>query len=611
MNLWHNQKLNIYFLKLNKMSEKNKNILKMAGILFVGLLLGWLLFGGNKAEDAGHDHPTEVSEHTTWTCSMHPQIRSSEPGKCPICGMDLIPLETEGSEVAQNAIQMTEDAMKLANIQTMLVGAREAQKEVRLNGKVQVDERKLYQQPTHIPGRIEQLNINFTGEKINRGQVLAMIYSPDLVTAQEELLQANTIKNAQPELFEAAKQKLSNWKIGDGTINKILGSGAVIQRFPISADVSGIVMNKKVEVGDYVERGMPLYEIADLSSVWVLFDIYETDMPWVKIGDRVSYTMQSFPGETFEGKISFIDPIIDPKTRVASARVEVKNVDNRLKPEMFVTGTLKSNLGSTTSKEIVVPKSAVMWTGERSIVYVMEVVGNKVNFILREVVLGPSLGEAYVIKSGLQNGDEIVVNGTFTVDAASQLAGKPSMMNPQGGSAMTGHDHGSMISPSSSPPGKKTADNFMPIGQKAKNALKPLFTAYFSMKDALSNDQVKEAEISASNLLKGIEGVDMTLFEEESHRKWMDLSSELKNALRPVGHSKTIAEVRMAFQQISNVMIRLENTFRPSGETTYVIHCPMADSNKGADWLSTSKEIRNPYFGQSMLTCGEVTKEIK
>ena len=148
-----------------------------------------------------------------------------------------------------------------------------------------------------------------------------MVYSPELVTAQEELLQANGIKESQPELFNAAKEKLRNWKIGENTINKIITTGKPIQRFPISADVSGIVTAKKVELGDYVDRGMSLYEITDLSAVWVMFDIYESDMPWVKVGQKVTYTIQSLPGKTFEGKISFIDPFINPQTRVSLHRV--------------------------------------------------------------------------------------------------------------------------------------------------------------------------------------------------------------------------------------------------------------------------------------------------
>jgi Cu(I)/Ag(I) efflux system membrane fusion protein len=248
------------------------------------------------------------------------------------------------------------------------------------------------------------------------------------------------MKDAQSELFSAAKQKLSNWKIGEATINKIISSNKPIQQFPITADVTGIITAKKVDLGDYVGQGMPIYEIADLSSLWVLFDVYESDMPWVKVGDKIHYTIQSLPGESFEGTISFIDPLINPQTRVASARVEVKNSENKLKPEMFVSGVVNNNVSTSTSKDIVIPKSAVMWTGVRSVVYIKSIVSNKVNFKLREVTLGASLGDAYIIKEGLKKGEEIVVNGTFTVDAASQLAGKPSMMNPEAGKVVTGHD---------------------------------------------------------------------------------------------------------------------------------------------------------------------------
>ncbi|HEX9825295.1 MAG TPA: efflux RND transporter periplasmic adaptor subunit, partial [Flavobacteriaceae bacterium] len=208
----------------------------MVGILVIGILLGWLFFGGSDTPASEHQHESSEGMETIWTCSMHPQIQMKEPGQCPLCGMDLIPLESNGSAIDPNALQMTEDAMKLANIQTMVVGgSKDTNKKLTLNGKVQIDERKLYTQSSHIPGRIEKLNLNFTGEKVNRGQTLAMVYSPELVTAQEELLQAYRIKETQPELFEAAKQKLNNWKIGAGTINKIISTNKPIQQFPITA----------------------------------------------------------------------------------------------------------------------------------------------------------------------------------------------------------------------------------------------------------------------------------------------------------------------------------------------------------------------------------------
>lgn len=593
------------------MNTKNKNIIKMAGILLFGLLLGWLIFGGNNSNENMDAQATEQNKNTIWTCSMHPQIRQSEPGNCPICGMELIPLDSDQGETDPRSIQMTENAMKLANIQTLIVGKKEANKELRLNGKVQVDERKLYAQSTHIPGRIEQLNINFTGEKVNRGQTLAMVYSPELVTAQEELLQANGIKESQPELFHAAKEKLRNWKIGENTINKIITTGKPIQRFPITADVSGIVTAKKVELGDYVDRGMSLYEITDLSAVWVMFDIYESDMPWVKVGQKVTYTIQSLPGKTFEGKISFIDPFINPQTRVASARVEVKNKGNSLKPEMFVSGILKNDQNKTVSEEIVIPKTAVMWTGERSVVYIKANEGNMVNFKLREVTLGPSLGDAYVIKNGLSNGEEIVVNGTFTVDAASQLAGKPSMMNPEGGTISTEHDHGGNQVQNSTYSSEYNIGKSISINNNAKASLQPLYDEYFAMKDALTNDDLKAAKKYGSNMLKALENIDMKLFKGDSHNFWMNQNNDIKKAMEHIEHFKKIEEVRNAFQPVSKSMVMLSNTYKPLGKDIFVQYCPMADNNKGANWLSLSKEIKNPYFGKAMHSCGEVTTVIK
>ncbi|MBI9039940.1 efflux RND transporter periplasmic adaptor subunit [Lutibacter sp.] len=594
------------------MTTNTKNILKATGILLIGLLLGWILFGGNNTSEEIHDHSAEQAENTIWTCSMHPQIKQSEAGKCPLCGMDLIPLENQSTDM--NSIEMTENAMKLANIQTMVVGTKNTNKEIRLNGKVQIDERKLYAQTTHIPGRIEQLTINFTGDKVNRGQTLAMVYSPELVTAQEELLQANAIKSAQPDLFAAAKQKLRNWKISDNTISKIVSSGKAIQKFPITADVSGIVTAKKVALGDYVNRGMPLYEIADLTSVWILFDVYESDMIWVKVGDKVSYTLQSFPGETFEGTISFIDPMIHAQTRVATARVEVKNVGNKLKPEMFASGIIKDHLSKTASQEIVIPKSAIMWTGERSIVYIKN--KNSTIFTLREVTLGTSLGDSYSIKDGLENGEEIVVNGTFTVDAASQLAGKPSMMNTDGGKAMTGHiGHNNTESTESSAMEKEEGHSKMnariSVSKEFQQQLNTVFDTYLAVKEALVNDNATKAQKLASELLKLISKVDMNLLTtKEAHTHWMAITKEISNSSKIISSTSEIETQRIGFINLSKSISKSVEIFGIN-KKVYQQFCPMANSDKGAIWLSSNEKIMNPYFGASMLSCGTVQKIIE
>lgn len=226
------------------MKTNYKNILTITGILILGVLLGWLLFGGSSSNEKEEHTHSEVEENTTWTCSMHPQIKRNEPGDCPICGMDLIPMNEMNDALDPASFQMSKNAIKLANIQTVTVGTGEMGRKIRLNGKVEIDERNSYTQSTHIPGRIEKLNINFTGEFVRKGQNLATIYSPELVTAQDELLQAESMRDTQPELLDAAIEKLKRWKIGQSQIDKILQNGKAIESFPIHADINGIVTEK-------------------------------------------------------------------------------------------------------------------------------------------------------------------------------------------------------------------------------------------------------------------------------------------------------------------------------------------------------------------------------
>ena len=600
------------------MKTNRKTIIIALSTLAIGLLLGWLIFGGSSESktDEEHQHTTEVAGETVWTCSMHPQIRQSEPGDCPICGMDLIPLDNEQDEqLDPMAISMSPTAMQLANVSTAVVGTMNPVKMVRLNGKVQADERLVYSQSSHIPGRIEKLTVNFTGEFVRKGQTIAAVYSPDLVTAQEELFEAQKIKETQPQLFSAAREKLKNWKLSNSQIDEIIQRGSIKEEFAITADVSGYVTEKKVNLGDYVRKGEAIYEVADLSKVWLLFDVYESDMSWINKGDKVSFTIASFPGETFSGKVSYLDPVIDPKTRVAKARVEISNAGQRLKPEMFASGTVEATLPAKSDK-LVVPKTAVMWTGKRSVVYVKSTSGKGVSFLMRDVTLGAALGESFIVENGLQEGDEIAVNGTFSIDAAAQLAGKPSMMRPEGGVAMTGHsNHGGTGAPESATQSDHATHQGKPkevaISDKAKTALRPVYMAYMAMKDALSFDDLAAAQKASADVSKSLSAINMSLFPGESHDVWMKYSSDMGNALQHIPHQKSLDEVRKSFQQVSDILIAMSQAFNPMDEPLYVDFCPMADNNRGASWLSLSEEIKNPCFGEAMLSCGEVKSIIK
>ncbi len=437
----------------NKIKEiTNHPYFRYGLILLAGLFLGWLLFsGGNRkqspqqtdAVEEAHDHE---AESTIWTCSMHPQIRMDEPGDCPLCGMDLIPLQTTGTgdaSIAPDAIQLSAEAAALANVQTTVVSRQNPVREVQLYGTIQVDERLSQSQTSHVSGRIEKLFITFTGESVRRGQPIASIYSPELLSAQQELIEAVKMQDLQPALLQAVREKLRLWKLTDAQIARIEQSGEVSPLIDVVATTGGIVIAKNVNQGDYVNTGTVLFDVANLSQVWAVFDAYESDLPFLKVGDRLEYTLQSLPGKTFSGRISFINPILDPSTRTAKVRVETANPRMELKPEMYANALIDAPLKQY-NNEVVIPKSAILWTGKRSIVYVKQPDTEIPVFLLREVELGPSLGDAYVVLSGISDGDEIVTNGAFTIDASAQLAGKRSMMNDEAGRAVAGHEGHSM-----------------------------------------------------------------------------------------------------------------------------------------------------------------------
>jgi Cu(I)/Ag(I) efflux system membrane fusion protein len=399
-------------------------------LVFAGLFLGWLFFHSSGRAKEDHNHSANVAKKEIWTCAMHPQIRLNHPGKCPICGMELIPLSQydSGSKIDSDAIAFSKEAMALANVATSVVSTQQPAKDVRLYGKVTADERLIQNQVAHISGRIEKLMVNFTGEPVRQGQVLALVYSPELITAQQELLEAAKSKTTQPEIYEAAKEKLKQWKLTDRQIVQIESSGRVKSNFEVYSNTNGIITAKRVNTGDYVSEGTVMFDVSNLSDVWVLFDAYETDLPFLKVGNKINFTLEAIPGKTFSANIKFIDPVMDPVNRVAKVRVEVGNPDAKLKPEMFATGIVRANLDQFKNK-LVIPRSAVLWTGKRSIVYVKQPKSEVINFKMREIELGPMLGNSYVVENGLDAGEEIVTDGTFSVDAASQLAGKPSMMN--------------------------------------------------------------------------------------------------------------------------------------------------------------------------------------
>ena len=573
----------------------NKNILYIAIAIIIGLGAGWLIFGNGSSDTMAnkdisdmsdqHDHSGESADQM-WTCSMHPQIMQPEAGDCPICGMDLIPAEAGAEGLAANEIKMTENAMALANIQTTIVGNAEASDDdgmISLSGKIAANEENNTVQASYFKGRIERLNVNYEGQQVNRGQLLATIYAPDLVAAQQELITAASLKESQPALYKAVRNKLKNWKLSDTQINAIEESGTVRENFPIYATVSGTVSEVMAAQGDYVNQGQPIVKLSNLNSVWAEFDAYENQIAQFNIGQKINITTNAYPNKEFEGTISFIDPILNNATRTVTVRATLQNRDNLFKPGMFVTGKVK---GATQTMEntLTVPASAVLWTGERSLVYV-KTNPNEPVFEMREVTLGNRSGETYQVSSGLNNGDEIVTNGTFTVDAAAQLQGKKSMMNQQ-----MMQDESAMM-----------GDMEMSFSNAFSSDFNKALPSYLKMKDALvasDASQVSAFAKATSEKLKAISTDDLGTMEKQHLTKSIEM-------LDAIANNDILENQRSHFvilnENIVSIAMSIENS-----TNYYIQKCPMANNNKGAVWLSMEEEIRNPYYGDAMLTCGSL-----
>lgn len=479
----------------------------------VALVIGFNLGrrSGPTEEHATRGHPGHEAierKAEVWTCAMHPQIRLPKPGKCPICGMDLIPLVAEkGDEGAgempnSRRLSMSAAAVALAEIQTAQVRRMLVSKEVRMVGKVDYDETRVRTIAAWVPGRIDRLYVDYTGIDVKKGDHLVYIYSPELRTAQEELLQAkkavgelrksevSVLRKSAKATKQAAREKLRLLGLTPQQIEDIEKRGVPTDHLTIFAPSGGTVVQKHAVEGMYVETGMPIYTIADLSRVWVRLDAYESDLSWIRYGQEVAFTVEAYPGETFGGRIAFVDPILSPKTRTAKVRVNVDNSDGKLKPEMFVRARVRAgvaaggkvmdpslsgkwicpmhpgiirdepglcpvcgmplvkaeDLGYVPATQgsipLVVPASAPLVTGERAVVYVRIPGESKITFEGREVILGPRAGDHYVVRSGLREGEEVVVKGNFKIDSALQIVARPSMMSAEGGLGGAAHGHG-------------------------------------------------------------------------------------------------------------------------------------------------------------------------
>lgn len=425
---------------------------------------------GTAGEEVRHEVPVE------YTCSMHPQIRQPEPGLCPVCAMDLIPVTGDFSgTTGPRELQLSENAIKLAEIQTTPVEQKFVQVAIQLVGKIAYDETKLANITTWVPGRLERMFVNYTGVHVNKGDHLIYLYSQELYVIQAEyLIQRRAGKANASE----ARNRLLLAGMTEAQVQEAERTGKPRLFVTIYSPTSGTVVEKHGLEGQYVTTGTKIYTIADLSSVWLMMDAYESDMPWIRYGQTVTFTTEAYPGTVFTGTVAFISPTLDDRTRTVQLRVNVDNTSGKLKPGFFVRATIHATVAGegkviepslagkwispmhpevikdgpgtcdvcgidlvpieslgyvavgeeTTEPPLVIPASAPLLTGKRAIVYVAKP-GREGTFESREIVLGPRAGDYYIVRRGLQEGEKVVVNGNFKIDSALQILTKTSMMS--------------------------------------------------------------------------------------------------------------------------------------------------------------------------------------
>ncbi|MBD3167606.1 efflux RND transporter periplasmic adaptor subunit [bacterium] len=407
--------------------------------------------GGHEGHDHGNDSgmkekagaemevaAIEDDEATLWTCGMHPEVIEEEPGICPICQMDLTPLKSGTASGGGGAVAVDPATLQSIGVRTAPVERRDLFREVRSDGIVTVAEDQEVRVNTRIDGWIEKLYVNKTGVRVEAGEPLLEIYSPALLTAQEEYLLA--VKNQENgRLVEAARRRLELWDITGEQIDAIRRSGEVQRTLTLVAPSGGIVLKKHVVEGSHVNAGGDLFTIAELNPIWIRTDIYEFELPWVSAGDRVTVMNQYDRDASYEGRLDFIYPTLDPKHRTAELRLVLDNPDLRFKPEMFV----EVRIYADPARDVVaVPKEAVIRTGERNLVFVETEPGL---FEPRQVHLGLETDQHYEITHNLAAGEAVVTSGQFLLDSEAKLqeaiqrriAARKSANNDE----MQGHQH--------------------------------------------------------------------------------------------------------------------------------------------------------------------------
>lgn len=618
-------------------------LLALAVVVIALFLLGlaqryqWL----NSGDLASETSAGSVASEKRFICPMMCVPPTSQPGRCPVCGMELVKA-TNADAGDGISISLTPVARRLAGIQTSPSKLGQLQRTIRTIGSIKYDESRLSIISAYVDGRIEEMTANYVGVKVQEGEDLAVIYSPQLFTAQTEFVTNLSSRSRDSrlglgDLTEVSRQNLIELGMTEEQIAELVQSRQPRSRISIKSPQSGTVIGRQAVEGEYVKTGQQLFRVADLTTVWLMLDLYPDDAALVRFGQEVEAEIKSRPGEIYTGRVGFIDPTVDPMKRTVQVRVEFFNFDGSLRPGDLASATLSlpavsdettfdpalagkyispmhpqvirdqpgecplcgmdlvptTQYGYTTNKEkdesvVIVPRSAVLMAGEEAIVYVETEPGR---FEIRRVTTGPMSATEAAIVEGLREGEMVATAGNFLLDSQMQLAGNPSLLDPTKAPTFA---PGPLQLPSSSP---------ALIRGETGLALDRIFNAYFEIQQTLAADRQPS--------LASVQTLSDSLLRFESAAETSDQLKRFSSLARQAagGLNGNLEATRRSFRTVSHNLLNVAVLARgPSQQPIYHFYCPMVPGG-GGDWMQASEELINPYWGEEMLHCGERVEE--
>ncbi len=548
--------------------------MKTLATLFYILLFLLLLAGAATVGYlAGHAAAQRAATTAEYTCSMHPQIRQKEPGLCPICHMELVPLRQ--AQDAGPGIRIDPVIVQNMGLRTARIGNGPVDVTIQAFGSLRVAEPKQHEISLKVKGYVERLLADTEGVRLRRGDPLLELYAPELLLAQEELLAAKN--SADPALLDAARRKLTLLDVDPAEIAAIETEAKPRRTLRFVAPADGILLQKNVVQGAAVEVGQVLFRIADLTTLWLDAQLYESQIALGKIGLPVVATVGAFPGQTFTGEVVFVGPTVDPDSRTATMRVALANPGMALKPGMYARITVRVRVAESAP---LVPREAVLDTGQRQLVFVQLEPGR---FAARKVVTGHGDADGRLqVLEGLSFGDVVVTSGQFLLDAESRMREGTQKLSAEGLAASR---------PAASRPQ-------LLLDATAQAQLDAIVAAYLKLVDAMADDRFDEPTLA--ELERALTAAKAAVL--APHRDTLQQTTALL-------HRGDLAQRRVELRKTSNAILELVSVAMPSrarfAELTHV-HCPMFPG----DWLQRGAKVRNPYHGSEMLECGDLVRRI-